>query len=102
MARAGIGRYFPAGQGGFGSDDEDRAALPAIARRRAGKNGTPYPRDRTLVIGDTPRDIACAHADDVRCIAVATGPFSVEELTDADSVAGDARELGDLLEVELA
>ena len=102
LARAGIGRHFPAGQGGFGSDDEDRAALPAIARRRAGENGAPYPRERTLVIGDTPRDIACAHADGVRCLAVATGPFSVEELTDADAVARDAHELGELLERELA
>ena len=37
LARAGIGRYFPPGQGAFGSDAEDRAALPAIARRRAGR-----------------------------------------------------------------
>ena len=32
LARAGIGDYFPRGQGGFGSDHEDRAALPPIAR----------------------------------------------------------------------
>ncbi len=36
LARAGIGGHFPAGQGGFGSDSEDRAVLPATARRRAG------------------------------------------------------------------
>jgi phosphoglycolate phosphatase-like HAD superfamily hydrolase len=35
LAAAGVGHYFESGQGGFGSDDEDRAALPAIARRRA-------------------------------------------------------------------
>jgi phosphoglycolate phosphatase-like HAD superfamily hydrolase len=102
LARAGIGRHFPRGQGGFGSDDEDRAALPAIARRRAGANGTPYPRERTLVIGDTPRDIACAHADRLRCIAIATGPFRVDDLGDADAVASDARELSDLLAREIA
>ena len=45
------------------------------------------------MIGDTPRDIACAHADDVRCIAVATGPFKADELTDADAVVGSAREV---------
>jgi phosphoglycolate phosphatase len=102
LARAGIGRHFPHGQGGFGSDDEDRAALPPIARRRAGSNGTPYPRDKTLVIGDTPRDIACAHADGLRCIAVATGPFSVEQLSAADVIARDAHELAERLAAELA
>ena len=93
LARAGIGSFFGTGQGAFGSDDEDRAGLPAIARRRAGARGHPHPRDRTIVIGDTPRDIVCAHADDVHCIAVATGPFKADELADADTVVTDAREL---------
>jgi phosphoglycolate phosphatase-like HAD superfamily hydrolase len=89
LARAGLGRYFSPGQGGFGSDSEDRTDLPAIARRRAGG----YPRARTVVIGDTPRDIACARADGVRCVAVATGPFAAEALAEADVVVRSAREL---------
>lgn len=101
LARAGIGKFFARGQGGFGSDHEDRAALPAIARRRAGSDGTPYPRARTIVVGDTPRDIACAHADGLRCLAVATGPYGVDELADADRVAADGHELAELLEREL-
>ena len=60
LARAGLGRFFEHGQGGFGSDHEDRTELPAIARARAGG----YPRAQTVVIGDTPRDIACARADE--------------------------------------
>jgi phosphoglycolate phosphatase-like HAD superfamily hydrolase len=87
VARAGLGPYFEAGQGAFGSDSVSRTRLPAIARRRAGD----WPRERTVVIGDTPRDIACARADDVRVIAVATGPFGVEALADADAVVDDAR-----------
>jgi phosphoglycolate phosphatase-like HAD superfamily hydrolase len=102
LARAGIGRYFPSGQGAFGSDAEDRAALPAIARRRAGVVGVPHPRQHTIVIGDTPRDIACARADDVHCVAVATGPFTAEQLEGADAVAPDAAELGRLLDEEVA
>ncbi len=98
LARAGIGRHFPSGQGAFGSDAEDRAALPPIARRRAGETGRPHPRADTIVIGDTPRDIACAAADDVRCVAVATGPFDASELSAADDVADDAHELHALLE----
>jgi phosphoglycolate phosphatase len=94
LARAGIGDYFEPGQGGFGSDHHARSELPAIARARAGD----WPRERTVVIGDTPRDIACARADDVRVVAVATGPFAVEALADADAVVDDARALLPVLE----
>ena len=97
LARAGIGGHFHTGQGAFGSDAEDRAALPAIARRRAGTRGNPYPRGETIVIGDTPRDIACARADGVRCIAVASGPYSAQQLTSADVVVEDALALRDAL-----
>jgi phosphoglycolate phosphatase len=89
LERAGIGHYFEAGQGGFGSDHHARAELPRIARARAGD----WPRERTVVIGDTPRDIACARADGVRVAAVATGPFAIEALADADAVVDDARAL---------
>ncbi|MDQ6914561.1 MAG: haloacid dehalogenase-like hydrolase [Actinomycetota bacterium] len=100
LERSGLADNFPAGQGGFGSDDEDRSALPGIARRRAGLDGTAYPRERTVVIGDTPNDVACAHADGVRCLAVATGPFTADELraAGADAVATDGRGLGTLIE----
>ncbi|MDQ6731756.1 MAG: haloacid dehalogenase-like hydrolase [Actinomycetota bacterium] len=101
LARAGIGGYFPVGQGGFGSDSEDRAVLPAIARRRAGADGVPHPRETTVVIGDTPRDIACARADGVRCLAVTTGPFAAAQLHDADGVADHPEALRDLLTAAL-
>lgn len=99
LARAGIGAAFERGQGAFGSDSEDRAALPAIARRRAGTVGVPYPRAQTIVVGDTPRDIACARADGVRCVAVASGPCPADDLAGADAVVADAVELRDALEV---
>jgi phosphoglycolate phosphatase-like HAD superfamily hydrolase len=102
LKRAGIGRHFPSGQGGFGSDSEDRAALPRIARKRAGHDGVSHPRGRTIVIGDTPRDIACALADDLRCFAVTTGPHSAEELTGADAVAADTTGLRRLIESALS
>ena len=87
LGSAGIGHYFIAGQGGFGSDSESRGELPAVARARAGG----WARERTVVIGDTPRDIACARADRVRVIAVATGPYSAEALADADAVVDGVR-----------
>ena len=94
LTRAGIGGFFAAGQGGFGSDSEDRTMLPGIARRRAGDgDGCSHPRERTVVIGDTPRDIACARADGVRCVAVTTGPHPAEDLAGADAVARTPAEL---------
>jgi phosphoglycolate phosphatase-like HAD superfamily hydrolase len=96
LERAGIGRHFAPGQGGFGSDDEAREALPPIARARAAN--PPWPRERTAVVGDTPRDIACARADGLRVAAVATGPFGREALAGADVVVDDARELLPVLE----
>lgn len=102
LKRAGLGRFFSAGQGGFGSDSEDRAALPGIARRRAGHHGVPHPRERTLVIGDTARDVACARADGLRCIGVTTGAGSAEELSGADAIARTTSELRGLLEAELS
>jgi len=97
LRRAGLGRFFAFGQGGFGSDREDRSELPAVARARAGAPKHPWPREHTVVVGDTPLDIACARADGLQCLAVATGPFPAEELQDADGVARDARELAVLL-----
>lgn len=93
LERAGIGDPFAAGPGAFGCDAEDRAALPPIARRRAGTPGRPYPRRQTVVVGDTPGDIACARADGLRCVAVATGSFTVEQLSGADAVVRHAGEL---------
>jgi phosphoglycolate phosphatase-like HAD superfamily hydrolase len=50
------------------------------------------------VIGDTPLDIACARADGVRAVAVATGPYSVDDLRAADDVAVDASDLRGVLQ----
>ncbi len=99
LERAGIGRYFVPGQGAFGSDAEDRDELPPIARARAGSadGGQPWPRERTLIIGDTPRDVGAARADGLRCVAVATGPFTVDELAEADFVAADGHEVAEIL-----
>ena len=92
LRSAGLGSYFASGQGGFGSDSEDRTDLPEIARRRAGE-ARRLAEARTVVVGDTPRDIACARADGVRAVGLATGPYGPEELAEADAVARDTGEL---------
>jgi phosphoglycolate phosphatase-like HAD superfamily hydrolase len=93
LDRAGLGSFFPAGQGGFGSDREDRGALPDLARERAGGR----PRAAAAVIGDTPLDIACARADGVRCIAITTGPYTAAELREADAIVDHLGEVGGAL-----
>jgi phosphoglycolate phosphatase-like HAD superfamily hydrolase len=96
LGAAGILYPFAEGQGGFGSDSDDRNDLPPIARMRAGQlwnGGDAWPSEGTVVIGDTPRDIACARADGALVVAVATGPFSADQLSDADVVLEDLREL---------
>jgi phosphoglycolate phosphatase len=93
--RAGIGHHFIRGEGAYGSDSEDRTDLPEIARGRHGtvRGEGPYPREQTVVIGDTPRDIACARADGCHVIAIATGPFRPADLAGADVVIDMAREI---------
>ncbi|MGH3661667.1 MAG: HAD family hydrolase [Micromonosporaceae bacterium] len=68
--------------GGYGSDDGERAPLIRAVRRRATqKYQVAYEPRRVVVIGDTPRDIEGAHQAGVRCVAVATGVYTLEELS---------------------
>lgn len=90
----GLDRHFPFGA--YGSDRSDRNLLGMIALERAlAFTGRAYDPDHILVIGDTPKDIACAHAIGARCLAVATGRFGAAELEKegADWVLGSFREL---------
>jgi phosphoglycolate phosphatase-like HAD superfamily hydrolase len=98
LALRGLGRYFPEGQGGFGSDADLRPALVPIARARAGRYGMPYPREGTVLIGDTPLDVAAANADGVRAIAITGHRFS----SDALLGAGAAATVDELDELETA
>jgi len=72
----------------FGSDNESRPELPAVAQRRANKLlGTDLQGNRVIVIGDTPADIRCGEKIGARAIGVATGRYSVEELAQHDPYA---------------
>lgn len=66
----------------FGSDHEDRHALPAIALARARTAlAVDVTGDALVLIGDTPSDIACGRGVGARAIGVATGHYSVADLT---------------------
>ena len=72
----------------FGSDQEVRGELPAIAQRRAREAlGLSVAGDAIVIIGDTPADIDCTRAIGARAIAVATGRYSMEELAEHGPVA---------------
>ncbi|MGH9105264.1 MAG: HAD family hydrolase [Acidimicrobiales bacterium] len=78
--------------GAYGSDHEDRTALVPIALARLAdlRHARLGPGD-TWVIGDTPRDFACASAGGAHCLLVATGRYSLGELqvVGADAVMED-------------
>ena len=87
LGSAGLVDYFRTGS--YGSDHEVRDELPAIALRRARETwGVDFHPDEVLVVGDTPRDVACGKAAGLKTVAVATGHHGVEELqaTGADHV----------------
>lgn len=80
LARVGLDGRFAFG--GYGSDAEDRAQLLRVgAERGAARLGRAVDECRVVVIGDTPKDIEAARAISAEVIAVATGPYSVAELS---------------------
>jgi phosphoglycolate phosphatase len=89
MERLGLAELFPRGQGAFGCERENRVDLFDLARERAGN----WPSERTVAVGDTPLDVASAHAAGCRCIGVTTGNYGGDELADGDGVIADLGEL---------
>ena len=65
-------------------DGQTRDELPQIAMRQAEQHlGVPIASSNTFIVGDTPRDIQCANANNCVPICVATGHYSAEQLRDA-------------------
>jgi len=77
---AGLGSKFTVG--GFGSDSPQRRDLPSTAVERASQFfSASFGPTNTVVVGDTPSDIDCARHYGARVIAVATGTYSIDELS---------------------
>lgn len=67
--------------GAYGSEGWVRSMLPPIALERARSySGVNFAPDRIVIIGDTPDDITCAASVGARTVAVATGPFTTDQL----------------------
>jgi phosphoglycolate phosphatase len=81
LALVGLDKYLDFDIGAFGSDHHDRNCLVPIVRERASRKfGAAAEGEAIVVVGDTPRDIACARAGGAHVIAVATGNSTREEL----------------------
>ncbi|YCM45776.1 HAD family hydrolase [Verrucomicrobiaceae bacterium 227] len=75
----GLSQHFPFGA--YGDDHWDRNKLGPIALERAfAATGRNFEGADVVVIGDTPKDVACAKAFGARSVAVATGAFDEEQL----------------------
>jgi len=80
--------------GAFGDDHHDRNELGPIAMARAERaHGKSFVAAEAVVVGDTPKDIACGKALGAGTLCVATGNFSAETLRakGADLVVDDFR-----------
>jgi phosphoglycolate phosphatase len=89
----GLDKHLDFEIGAYGTDDDTRANLVPIARQRAGQARLrSYAASDTVLIGDTPNDVAAARASGARIIAVATGSYTAASL----AAAGAATVLPDL------
>jgi phosphoglycolate phosphatase-like HAD superfamily hydrolase len=72
-------QYFP--WGAFGEDAVHRNDLMPVAYERyATRTGRAPEPSRTVIIGDTPHDVACARAGQARSVCVTTGQFDRDAL----------------------
>jgi phosphoglycolate phosphatase-like HAD superfamily hydrolase len=88
LERLGLDRFFPPGGGAFGCEAEERAELIELARARMDASAA-----ETVLVGDTPRDVAGAHEAGIRAVAVTTGEYGAAELAAADAVVEGLRDL---------
>ena len=87
--------------GGYGDSAPDRAAVARLALDRLAASGWQSDLNQVWIVGDTPRDLACAQAIGVRCALVATGRRTIGELTGlgADIVLPDLSDPQPLLDL---
>ncbi len=79
MKKLGVNHYFSVGS--FGGITEVRNELvPTAIENTEQKFNITIDKENVFVLGDTPHDIECGKANKVKTIAVATGPYSKEEL----------------------
>lgn len=88
LAAVGLARYLDLSVGAYGEYHEVRAELVHLARRQAKAGyGADFGGTATVLVGDTPLDVAAALAAGARVVGIATGGSSVAELAAAGASA---------------
>ena len=107
LACAGLDRYVDFELGAYGSDARDRTTLVPISKARI-RAKTGLEPDPVIVVGDTPRDVACARAGQAVAVAVATAFHTRDQLEAAapdlvlDDLTNGAAEIEKLLDLATA
>jgi phosphoglycolate phosphatase len=84
LAAFGLDRHLDLGVGAYGDHHEVRAELVHLARSRArAAYGRDFGGTATVLVGDTPLDVAAALATGARAVGVATGGSDTAELAAA-------------------
>jgi phosphoglycolate phosphatase len=78
---ANLNRYFIFGA--YGSDSPDRPELTRLAIEKATRLHRQLTPSQVFVVGDTPRDLDAARAAGAVSVGVASGHYSVDQLTAA-------------------
>ncbi len=88
LAPLGLVTHLDLDVGAYGNEHEVRAELVDLARdRAAAAYGADFGGLATILVGDTPLDVAAALTTGARAVGVATGEFSARELAAAGAHA---------------
>ncbi len=88
LAALGLTDHLDLAVGAYGDHHEVRAELVHLARRQAGRAyGRGFGGRATVLIGDTPLDVAAARATGAGSVGVATGGSTAADLTAAGADA---------------
>jgi phosphoglycolate phosphatase len=105
LSAVGLTAHLDLDAGAYGDVSENRADLvPAAQRGASARYGGDFSGAATVLVGDTPLDVAAALAHGARAVAVATGSFSEADLraAGAHAVLPDLTDLGRVLAAILA
>lgn len=84
LGAAGLGDHLDLTVGAYGEVHEVRAELVPVARLAASRAyGRDFAGVSTVLVGDTPLDVAAALAAGARAVGVATGSFTAADLAAA-------------------
>jgi phosphoglycolate phosphatase-like HAD superfamily hydrolase len=88
LAAADLDEHLDLGVGAYGDAHEVRAELVPVARQAArAAYGADFSGLSTVLVGDTPLDVAAALVTGARAVGVATGSFSAADLATAGAHA---------------